>query len=66
MTIIRRKEAAKALGIGVSTLDEWQKPKSRYYKPDFPKKIKLGNKSTGFLKSEIDSFIDKLREAAND
>ena len=36
--IVRRNEVLKMLGIGRTTLTDWQNPKSARYRPDFPKK----------------------------
>ena len=57
--IIRRLDTMKMLG----TFADWQNPKSKRYRPDFPKKIQLGVNSVGYLESEINSYIAKLAEA---
>ena len=61
--IIRRLDTMKMLGVSKSTLADWQNPKSKRYRPDFPKKIQLGVNSVGYLESEINSYITKLAEA---
>lgn len=61
--IIRRLDTMKMLGVSKSTLADWQNPKSKRYRPDFPKKIQLGVNSVGYLESEINSYIAKLAEA---
>ena len=58
--IIRRKEAIALLGIGKSTFADWQNPKTKRYRPDFPKKIQLGANSVGYLESEINAYILSL------
>lgn len=58
--IIRRLDTMKMLGVSKSTLADWQNPKSKRYRPDFPKKIQLGVNSVGYLESEINSYIAKL------
>lgn len=63
--IIRRKEAIQLFGVSKSTFHEWQNPHSKYYKPDFPKKINLGINSVGYLQSEIEDYIIKLSEYRN-
>ncbi len=60
--IIRRLDTMKMLGVSKSTLADWQNPKSKRYRPDFPKKIQLGVNSVGYLESEINSYIAKLAE----
>ncbi|MFA9488799.1 MULTISPECIES: helix-turn-helix transcriptional regulator [unclassified Mannheimia] len=49
------------LGIGKTTFQDWQYPESKRYRPDFPKKIKLGKNSTGYLESDILAYIDKMK-----
>ncbi|MBN6075752.1 AlpA family phage regulatory protein [Aggregatibacter actinomycetemcomitans] len=61
--IIRRLDVIKMFGISKSTLDDWQNPKSKRYRSDFPKKIQLGVNSVGYLESEISAYIAKLAEA---
>ena len=58
--ILRRNEVLKMLGIGRTTLADWQNPKSGRYRPDFPKKIPLGTNAVGYLESEINAFIQRL------
>jgi len=58
--IVRRNEVLKMLGIGRTTLTDWQNPKSARYRPDFPQKIPLGTNAVGYLESEINAFIQRL------
>lgn len=50
---IRPKEAAKKLGIGLSTL--WMKIKND---PEFPQPIKLGPNTTVLADDEIDRYVE--------
>ncbi|MDD0823887.1 AlpA family phage regulatory protein [Mannheimia sp. AT1] len=58
--IIRPLHAHQKLGVGKTTFSDWQNPKSKRYRPDFPKKIQLGANSVGYLESEINAFIQSL------
>lgn len=58
--IIRPLIARQKLGVGKTTFSDWQNPKSKRYRPDFPKKIQLGANSVGYLESEINAFIQSL------
>ena len=49
---LRPVNAAKKLGIGLSTL--WLKVKKE---PDFPKPFKLGPRTTIFIESELDAYL---------
>ncbi|UQX80149.1 AlpA family phage regulatory protein [Mannheimia haemolytica] len=60
--IIRPLQARQKLGVGKTTFQDWQNPKSKRYRPDFPKKIQLGANSVGYLESEINAFIQSLAD----
>lgn len=51
--IIRQKEVSEKLGLSKATI--WTYVRTR---DDFPKPIRLGTNSVGWLESEIDAFID--------
>ncbi|MFC3874435.1 helix-turn-helix transcriptional regulator [Neisseria musculi] len=59
-TVLRVKQVSKRLGI--STAAVWYKsnPKSRHYDADFPQPFKVSANATGWLESEINSYIEKL------
>lgn len=61
-SIIRPKQAAALFGVSLSTLWNWNNPKHRLYRPDFPKPFKISANTTGWLQSEIDGYIRKLAE----
>ena len=48
--------------VSLSTLWNWNNPKHRLYRPDFPKPFKVSANTTGWLQSEIDGYICKLAE----
>lgn len=55
--VIRLRKAADYIGIANATLGNYLNPRSKYFKPDFPKKIRLGERATGFYKHEIDLWL---------
>lgn len=61
--VLRRLETISRLGVSKSTFQDWQNPKSKRYRPDFPKKIQLGANSVGYLESEINAFIQSLADS---
>lgn len=61
--ILRRLEVLALLGISKTTFQDWQNPKSKRYRPEFPKKIQLGANSVGYLESEINAFIQSLADS---
>lgn len=60
--VLRRLETISRLGVSKSTFQDWQNPKSKLYRPEFPKKIHLGANSVGYLESEINAFIQALAD----
>ena len=46
----------------VGTWWNWNNPKSRHYRADFPKPVKIAANATGWLESEISDYIKKLSE----
>ncbi|WP_298623083.1 AlpA family transcriptional regulator [uncultured Zoogloea sp.] len=55
--IIRAKQLAEMLGIGRSTLYDWQNRGSPRFDPTFPRRIRLGKGSVGWLLDEINMWI---------
>lgn len=58
--IIRTKQVAQKLGVSVSTIWNKTSPKNRHYDAAFPKPFKVSANATGWLESEIDSYIAHL------
>ncbi|QRQ83250.1 AlpA family phage regulatory protein [Paralysiella testudinis] len=58
--VLRPKQVAQKLGISVSAIWRKTNPKNRYYDAAFPKPFKVSANATGWLKSEIDSYIANL------
>lgn len=58
--IIRPKQTAAMFGVFLSTIWNWNNPKHRQYRPDFPRPVKISANATGWLKSELDDYIAKL------
>lgn len=59
--ILRINEVFKLLGCSKSTLYNYLNPSSEYYKPDFPKPIKLSARSIGWKAADIYAYIDSLQ-----
>ena len=56
MKIIRRKPAAKKVGVEPITVDRWSHD-PKYAHLNFPKPIPLGDNSVGYVEEEIDEWL---------
>ncbi|MDT3413375.1 AlpA family phage regulatory protein [Kosakonia cowanii] len=57
LRILRMAELTVILGISRSSIYEKLNPKSRYYDAEFPKPVRLGAASVGWLSTAIDEWI---------
>ena len=56
--ILRMKQSAQKIGVGLSTVYDWQNPRSPRYDPSFPKRVKLGRATSGMIEAELDAWVD--------
>lgn len=64
--VLRIAEVAEKLSIGKSTIYDWLNPKSPRFDATFPKSIKLGSNSQGWLSNLIDKWLmDKYQDQHN-
>ena len=59
--IIRLAKLLELLGISRSTVYLRLNPESQYYDPRFPKSIRLGAKSVGWILADVYAYIECLR-----
>lgn len=55
--ILRMRHVTAQLGISRSAVYDWMDPKSPRFDNTFPKPIRLGRASIGWLSTDIESFI---------
>lgn len=55
--ILRLPAVLTKIGIARSTIYDWINPKSPRYDATFPKQLRLGQQSVGWLESEIDEWL---------
>lgn len=60
--IIRAKSVANTLSVSQTTVWNWCNPKSRHYRPDFPKPFKVTERVTGWLESDISAYVEQLAQ----
>lgn len=63
--ILRIKQLSEKLGIGCSTIYDWLNPGSPRYDPTFPKSVKLGLSSKGWLSNMVDDWLIHRYEEQN-
>ncbi|MDI1302519.1 MAG: AlpA family phage regulatory protein [bacterium] len=61
--IVRAKDMRKLTGIPDSTRADKENPKSPRFDPTWPKKIRLGARSTGYFLDEVLAWLEKQRKA---
>lgn len=59
--ILRIKDVCYLLGCSKSMLYLYLSPKSKYYKPDFPKQLKLADRAKGWKASDVYAYINQLQ-----
>lgn len=55
--ILRLKDILFKVNVARSTLYDWMNERSPCHDPTFPKRVKIGIKSVGWLEDEVDSWI---------
>lgn len=55
--VLRMRHVTAQLGISRSAVYDWMDPKSPRYDSTFPKPIRLGKASIGWLSDDIEDFI---------
>lgn len=55
--ILRLPAVMKKLSVARATIYDWLNPKSPRYDPTFPRQIQLGQKSVGWLESDLDQWL---------
>ena len=66
ITLIRRHEVQRRLGVSRSTIYDKLSPTSPRYDPNFPKPVSLGGpRAVGFVEAEVDAYIAALVAARN-
>lgn len=63
LRVLRRKQVEQRINIARATLYDWLNPRSPRYDASFPKPIRLGSGSVGWLESEIDAWIESRVQA---
>ncbi|WP_084197435.1 helix-turn-helix transcriptional regulator [Solimonas soli] len=62
LAVIRRRQLEARLGLSRSTIYDRLDPKSPRYDPDFPRPIRLGAGSVGWIEGEVERYVQALIE----
>ncbi|MGJ0193470.1 AlpA family phage regulatory protein [Pantoea sp. RRHST58] len=55
--VLRLTQLMCKIGVSRSTIYDWLNPKSPRYDANFPKQLRMGRQSVGWLESEIDEWL---------
>ncbi|MGE1069263.1 helix-turn-helix transcriptional regulator [Pantoea agglomerans] len=55
--ILRLTQLMRKIGVSRSTIYDWLNPNSPRYDANFPKQLRMGRQSVGWLESEIDEWL---------
>lgn len=61
--ILRMKQLKERTGLSSSTLNELMNPRSRYFDPTFPPKIRLSSRAVGYSESAFDAWLASRAQA---
>lgn len=64
--IIKRRELEAQFQISRSSIYERLDPKSKFYDPDFPKPVRLGTRSVGFVAKEAQAWLERRMACRTD
>lgn len=64
LSILRRRQVEAIIGLSRSAIYERMDPSCPYFDPTFPKPIRLGGKSVGWIESEIQAWLQGRLEAS--
>lgn len=59
--LLNISEVAQKISAGKSTIYDWMNPKSKRYKPDFPKPLQNMGGINRWIESEIDAWVMSKR-----
>lgn len=61
--VLRMKQLKERTGLSGSTLNELMNPRSRYFDPTFPPKIRLSSRAVGYSEAALDAWLVSRAQA---
>lgn len=58
--LLRLRDVCERLGVSKSTVYNWLNSQSRYHRANFPRPVRIGVASIGFVEQEIDAYIEEM------
>jgi len=55
--LVSKKQLRELILYSPAHIDRMNDPRSPYYDPSFPKRIKIGNQRVGWLKAEVEDWL---------
>lgn len=55
--VLRMKQLTEHTGLSSSTLNELMNPRSQYFDPTFPPKIRLSSRAVGYSEAAVDAWL---------
>jgi len=62
--VLRCRELVSLLGVGKSTVYDWMNPQSPRFDATFPRPIKLGKASVGWISEEVYAWLNARRDSS--
>lgn len=62
--VLRMKQLAERTGLSRSTLNELMNPRSPYFDPAFPLKIRLSSRAIGYSESAVEAWLASRVQAS--
>lgn len=60
--VVRLPELAQYLAVSKSTIYSWTSPRSPQFDQSFPKKIRLGSRSVGWMLADVQFWLKSKQE----
>lgn len=58
MRVLRMKAVTDKIGVARSTIYDWMDERSKRYDASFPKPVRLGGNSIGWIESDLNQWLE--------
>jgi prophage regulatory protein len=60
MKLLSKKQVKEIVGYSLAHIDRMENPKSPYYDPFFPKRLRVGNRKVAWIEQELYDWLRRL------